>query len=180
MITPDRETDFFEITAGVLQDNTFVPDLDIVALDYALWEATKDISTGFMLEKKQFSREPAEYITDADFADDLELISNYMEQAQLLLSRLEMAAEAIGLHENCKKTEHMLLNQDETDLKTLSGDLLKQVHDFKYLSSCRSNISVTVLSDSKNDIEVRIGLAWKVLSKLDKIWKLKLKRKLKI
>ena len=172
MITPDRETDFFEITVGVLQDNTFVPDLDIVALDYALWEATKDISTGFMLEKKQFSREPAEYITDADFADDLELISNYMEQAQLLLSRLEMAPEAIGLHENCKKTEHMLLNQDETDLKTLSGDLLKQVHDFKHLGSW--------ITDSKNDMEVRIGLAWKVLSKLGKIWKLKLKRKLKI
>ena len=172
MITPDRATDFFEITAGVLQDNTFVPDLDIVALDYALWEATKDMSTGFMSEKKQFSREPAEYITDADFADDLELISNYMEQAQLLLSRLEMAAEAIGLHENCRKTEHMLLNQDETDLKTLSGDLLKQVHDFKHLGLW--------IADSKNDMEVRIGLAWKVLSKLDKIWKLKLKRKLKI
>ena len=172
MITPDRETDFFEITAGVLQDDTFAPDLDIVALDYALREATKDISAGFMLEKKQFSREPAEYITDADFADDLELISNYLEQAQLLLSRLEMAAEPIGLHENCKKTEHMLLNQDETDLKKLSGDLLKQVHNFKHLRSW--------ITDSKNDMEVRIGLAWKVLSKLDKIWKLKLKRKLKI
>ena len=172
MITPDRETDFFEITTGELQDDTFAPYLDIVALDYALWEATKDISTGFMLEKKQFSRKPAEYITDADFADDLALISNYMGQAQLLLSRLEMAAEAIGLHENCKKTEQMLLNQDDTDLKTLSGDLLKQVHDFKYLGSW--------IADTKNGTEVRIGLAWKVLSKLDKIWKLKLKRKLKI
>ena len=172
MITPDRETDFFEITTGVLQDDTFAPYLNIVALDYALWEATKDISTGFMLEKKQFSRKPAEYITDADFADDLALISNYMGQAQLLLSRLEMAAEAIGLHENCKKTEQMLLNQDDTDLKTLSGDLLKQVNDFKYLGSW--------IADTKNGTEVRIGLAWKVLSKLDKIWKLKLKRKLKI
>ena len=172
MITPDRETDFFEITTGVLQDDTFAPYLDIVALDYALREATKDISTGFMLEKKQFSRKPAEYITDADFADDLALISNYMGQAQLLLSRLEMAAEAIGLHENCKKTEQMLLNQDDTDLKTLSGDLLKQVNDFKYLGSW--------IADTKNGTEVRIGLAWKVLSKLDKIWKLKLKRKLKI
>ena len=172
MITPDRETDFFEITTGVLQDDTFAPYLGIVALDYALWEATKDISTGFMLEKKQFSRKPAEYITDADFADDLALISNYMGQAQLLLSRLEMAAEAIRLHENCKKTEQMLLNQDDTDLKTLSGDLLKQVHDFKYLGSW--------IADTKNGTEVRIGVAWKVLSKLDKIWKLKLKRKLKI
>ena len=29
-------------------------------------------------------------------------------------------------------------------------------------------------------MEVRIGLAWKVLNKLNKIWKSKLKRKLKI
>ena len=63
-------------------------------------------------------------------------------------------------------------NQDETDLKTLRGDLLKQIHYFKYLGSW--------IADSKKDMEVRIGLAWKALNKLDKIWKSKLKRKLKI
>ena len=105
------------------------------SLDYASREATKDTSTGFTLEKKQDSTKPALYITDTDFADNLALISNYMEQAQLLLSRLEMAAESIGLHANCKKMEYMLYSQDERDLKTLSGDLLKQVHDFKYVSS---------------------------------------------
>ena len=67
-----------------------------------------------MLEKRHSSRKPAEYITDADFADDFALISNCMEQAQLLLSRLEMAAETIGLHANSKKTEYMLFNQVET------------------------------------------------------------------
>ena len=82
------------------------------------------------------------YITDAD---GLTLISNYMEQDQLLLSRLEMTAENIGLHENCKKTEYMLFNQDKTDLKTLSVDLLKQVHDFKYLGLW--------IADSKKDME---------------------------
>ena len=78
-----------------------------------------------------------------------------------------MAAETIGLHANCKKADYMLFNQDETDLKTLTGDLLKQVHDFKYLRSW--------IADSKKDMEVRIGLAWKALNKLDKIWKSKLK-----
>ena len=73
-----------------------------------------------MLEKRQGSRKTAVYSTNADFADDLALISNYMEQAQLLLSRLEMAAETIGLHANCK-TQYMLFNQEEADLKTLRG-----------------------------------------------------------
>ena len=35
-----------------------------------------------MLEKREGSRKPAVYITDAGFANDLALISNYMEQAQ--------------------------------------------------------------------------------------------------
>ena len=83
-----------------------------------------------------------------------------------------MAAETIVLHANCKKTEYMLFNQDEIDLKAMSDDLLKQVHDFKYLDSW--------MADSKKDIKVRIALAWKALNKLDKIWKSKLKSKLKI
>ena len=83
-----------------------------------------------------------------------------------------MAAGTIGLHANFKNTEYMLFNLDETDLKRLSGDLLKQVHDFKYLGLW--------IADSKKDMEVRIGLAWKALNKLDKIWKSKLQRKLKI
>ena len=49
---------------------------------------------------------------------------------------------------------------------------MKHVLDFKYL--------VSWIADNKKDMEVRIGLAWKALNKLDKIWKSKLKRKLKI
>ena len=80
-----------------------------------------------------------------------------------------MTAENIVLHAHCKKTEYMLFNQDEIDLKPMSGDLLKQVHDFKYLGSW--------MADSKKDMK---GLAWKALNKLGKIWKSKLKSKLKI
>ena len=95
-----------------------------------------------------------------------------MEQAQLLLQRLEIAGEAIGLHINCKEKEYVMLNQANTELKSQGGELLKQVEDFKYLGSW--------IADSKRDMEVRIRLAWKVLSKLDRIWKSKLKTELKI
>ena len=95
-----------------------------------------------------------------------------MEQAQLLLQRLEIAWEAIGLHINCKEKEYMMFNQANTELKSQGGELLKQVEDFKYLGSW--------IADSKRDMEVRIKLAWKALNKLDRIWKLKLKRELKI
>ena len=65
-----------------------------------------------------------------------------------------------------------MLNQANTELKSQGGELLKQVEDFKYLGSW--------IADSKRDMEVRIKLAWKALNKLDRIWKLKLKRELKI
>lgn len=46
-------------------------------LDYALQEATRDTSISFM----SGSRKPAIFITEADFADNLALLSNYMEQS---------------------------------------------------------------------------------------------------
>ena len=82
VIAPDEETDLFETAAGVLQGDALALHFPIVALDYALRDATNNTSTGFMLEKREGSRKPAVYITDAGFANDLALISNYMEQAQ--------------------------------------------------------------------------------------------------
>ena len=172
VLTPDGDTEFFDVVAGGLQGDTLAPFLFIVALDYALREATRDPEIGFMTEKRQSSRQPAVYITDADFADDLALLSNYIEQAQLFLLRLEVAGESIGLHVNHTKTEYMLYNQAEAELVTLDGKKLKQVEDFKYLGSW--------IASSKRDMEVRIGLAWKALNKMDKIWKSNLHRSLKI
>ena len=82
-----------------------------------------------MLEKREGSRTPAVYITDAGFANDLALISNYMEQPS------------------------------GTSIKIRNGSWM---------------------ADSKKDMKVRIALAWKALNKLDKIWKSKLKSKLKV
>ena len=172
VITPDGDTEFFEILAGVLQGDTLAPFLFIIALDYALREATRETHTRFTLTPRQSSRHVATYITDTDFADDLALISDYLEEAQLLLLRLEVAAKTVGLHVNYKKTEYMLYNQPVGDLVTLEGNKLKQVDNFKYLGSW--------IQSSEKDMNIRIGQAWSALNKMMKVWKSNLKNHLKI
>ena len=93
--------------------------------------------------------------------DDLCLLSKYLEQAPLLLLRLEIAAETVGLHVNYKKTEYMLYTQPEDDLYTLAGNKLKQVDNFKYLGSW--------IQSSEKDMEIRITQAWSALNKMDKV-----------
>ena len=135
--------------------------------------ATKDeVSVRFTLAKSRSRRHPAVTITDTDFADDLALISNTLEQAQLFLLRLESAAAQVGLHINEIKTVFMSYNQPEGDVITLKGKKLKQVEDFVYLGSW--------VNSSKRDIEVRIAMAWSALAKMDTTWKSKMNKQLNI
>ena len=74
---PDGDTEFFDIIAGVLQGDTLAPYLFIIVLDYVLRNLD---------QKKNLSRRyPAEMLKDADFADDLTLLSDKIGNAEKLL-----------------------------------------------------------------------------------------------
>ena len=107
VITPDGETDFFQIKAGVLQGGTLAPYLFAIVLDHVLRNtfAGKEKDLGFQLQRQRSSRVPAVIVTDLGFADDLALLTEEMEQAQEVLYRLETEAEKVGLYCNAKKTE---------------------------------------------------------------------------
>ena len=63
--SPDGDTDFFDIIAGVLQGDTLAPFLFILCLDYALRTSVNlHKELGFTLTKSRSSRYPAEIITD--------------------------------------------------------------------------------------------------------------------
>ena len=66
MITPDGETDFFEIKAGVLQGDTLAPYLFAIVLDYVLRKTFtgKEEELGFTLQRKRRRRTPAIIVTD--------------------------------------------------------------------------------------------------------------------
>ena len=52
---------------------------------------------GLIIRPRQSRRVPAVTVTDLDFADDLALLSNTIQDAQSLLHDLEVAAEQVGL-----------------------------------------------------------------------------------
>ena len=122
--SPDGDTDYFDIIAGVLQGDTLSPCLFIVCLDNVL-RTSIDImkDNGFKLAKERSRRYPAQTITDADDADDIALRPNTLSRAETLLNSLKRAATDIGLHVNADKTEYMCFNQ-RGDISTLNGSYL--------------------------------------------------------
>ena len=47
------------------------------------------------------------HFTDADYADDIAILTNTPNQAETLLHSLERVIAGIGLHVNAQKTEYM-------------------------------------------------------------------------
>ena len=80
--SPDGDTDYFDIVAGVLQRDRLAPFLFIICLDYVLRTSIdKIIENYFKLTKKRSRRYPAKTITDADKTDDIALLVNASYQA---------------------------------------------------------------------------------------------------
>ena len=125
--SPDGDTEYFDIVAGVLQGDTLAPYLFIICLDYVLRTSIDKIKeNGFEQTKKRSRSYPATTIT---YADDIAILANIPDQAETLLHSLERAAASIGLYVNAHKTEYMCYNQTG-DITTLEGTPLKLVDKF--------------------------------------------------
>ena len=132
----------------------------------------ENLKLGFTLTQRRSRRHPAKKITDADYADDIAVLSDYLDDATKLLHRIEQLAMAIGLYVNAEKTEFMCINQDTSiGMKSYNGDDVKQVSDFKYLGS--------YIASTENDVNIRLGKAWTALNKMNNIWKSNLPDQLK-
>ena len=169
--SPDGDTEYFDIVAGVLQGDMLAPYLFIICLDYVLRTSIDKIKeNGFELTKKRSRRYPTKTITDTYYADDIAILANTPNQAETLLHSLEQAAAGIGLHVNTHKMEYMCFNQTG-DISTLVGSSLKLVDKFTYLGSS--------VSSTKKDIDMRLTKAWTAINRLSIIWKSDLSGKMK-
>ena len=133
--SPDGDTEYFNIVAGLLQGDTLAPYLFIICLDYMLRTSIDKIrENGFELTKKRSRSYPAKTITDTDYADDIAILANTPDQAETLQHNVEWAVAGIGLHVNAHKTEYMCFNQSG-NISTLDRTSLKLVGKFSYLAA---------------------------------------------
>ena len=161
--SPDGNTDYFDIVAGVLEGDTLAPYLFIICLDFVLRTSIDKLKeNNFKLAKERSRKYPAEAITDADYADDIALPANAPAQAETMLHSLKWATAGIGLRVNAHKTKYMSFNQ-RRDISTVKGNSLKLVDKFTYLGSS--------VSSTEKDINTQLAKAWTVIDKLSVIWK---------
>ena len=92
--TDDGDTDFINISGGVLQGDTLAPFLFINCLDYVLKKALDHHNIiGFTLIERRSKRYPAIQIKNVDYADDLAIVTDNTNEAILLLHKIEKAAK---------------------------------------------------------------------------------------
>ena len=155
----------------MLQEDTLAPYLLINCLNYLLRTSIDEMKdNGFKLTKERSRKYPTHTITDANYANDIELLANPPTQAKTLLHSLEWAATGIGLHVNTDKIEYMCFNQRGI-ISTLNGSSLKLVDKFTYLGSS--------VSSTKTDINTQLAKAWTAIDRLSVIWKSNLTDKIK-
>ena len=162
--SPDGDTDYFDIVAGVLQGDTLAPYFFIICLDYVLRTSIDKMKENcFKLTKEGSRSDSAQTITNA-------LPANTPAQAETLLHSLERSAASIGLYVNADKTEYMCFNQ-RGYISTQNGSSLKLVDKFSYLGNS--------VSSTETDIDTRRAKSWTAIDRLSVIWKSDLTDKIK-
>ena len=161
--SPDGDTSFFDINAGVLQGDTLAPILFVISLDFVLRTLLdKHHHLCFTLSPRLSSRYAPEKLTDVDYADDLAITADTITNATVLLHNLENATNEVGLYVNASKAKFISFNQ-QGSIQTVSGESTELVESFIYLGS--------EINSTKKDMKIRIAKAWTALNKMDTIWK---------
>jgi hypothetical protein len=101
-------------------------------------------------------------ISDLDYADDIALLKETIDNANEQLQRLSDAVAEVGLEINNEKTEYMSYNIQPGQNITLNGKNINEVKNFKYIGS--------MMLSCKHDFAHRKCIAWTAYKKLYKIW----------
>ncbi len=110
-----------------------------------------------MYEKTCMSHVRKDLPWDMLYADDLNIATETLTDAQTRLTKWQQALEHAGLRVNASKTETMVCAkiQEKVDIVDCHGKRLNQVNCFKYLGS-----TITATGGCETDVKCRIKAAW--------------------
>ena len=114
-----------------------------------------------LLQRLKDVEYPRKVINDLEFADDIPLFENSLEEAQVQLNRTPAETQKIGLVIKTKKTEFMTSTSCKKNL-TLNNEDIKLANDFTYLGS--------KMTFTESDVKRRLSLAWSAFWKLKRLW----------
>ena len=131
-------------------------------LEYVLRTAIDD-REGLTVTRRRSCRQPASHLSDLDYADNIVLFADTIQEAELLLHKVESISKSTGLFLNPSKTKYIHINPFATDsVHSSNGSQIDKVEVFKYLGS---------YANSQHDIQCRKEHAWAAVHDLDKVRK---------
>lgn len=152
-----ENTNKFKIKRGVRQGDTISPKLFTNLLEY-MFKKVNFENMGININ--------GENLNHLRFADDIVLISDGLDKAQEMLTRLTCASRGVGLKINTSKTEFMTNLVPNQNLQ-LEGKHILQVTSYKYLGH-----EIRIGRDNQTrEIERRVGLTWAAFGKLKHVFK---------
>lgn len=152
-----ENTNDFNIERGVRQGDVISPKLFTTLLEYMF----KKINFGEMGININ-----GEKLNHLRFADDILLITERVDEAREMLSRLETASKSIGLKINTNKTQYMT-NLVVSGSISIGENNITQVTSYKYLGH-----EICIGRDNQTrEINRRIGLTWSAFGKLRNVFK---------
>ena len=102
-------------------------------LEYALRTAIDD-REGLTLTRRRSFRHPASHLSDLDYADDIVLFADMIQEAELLLHKVESASKSTGLFLNPSKTKYIYIYPSANDsVHSSDGSQIEKVEVFQYL-----------------------------------------------
>ena len=156
--SPDGDTNFSNMVAGVLWGDTLVSHLFIIYRDYILLTLIDLIKeNGFRLKKGQETHAIPQ-ILDTDYVDVPVLLTITLTQTESLLHSLMQVAGGIGLYMSANKTVFMCFKQEEA-IFTISSRALKLGDKFVYLYC-------NILS-TESEINIRQAKIWAAINYME-------------
>ena len=122
VLTPEEETTNFN-------KETLLPHIYSLVLEYALRTAIDD-REGLTLTRRRSSRHSASHLSHLDYADDIALFADMIQEAELLLHKVESASKSTGLFLNPSKTKYIHINPSANDsVHSSDGSQIEKVED---------------------------------------------------